>query len=120
MGSTPTRFRQLIDDSTAFVGVEALNPRFKPRVLFPICSQILLALLLLFGLASAQPRTIAIPFRDPGNGLILADPKINGKLSAMLVDSGSYWKQRPRLRAEMKAPFGVGDNGMMRTHTAVN
>ena len=41
------------------------------------------------GAVSAQPHTIPIPFRDAGNGLILVDLKINGKLSAMLVDSGS-------------------------------
>jgi len=36
------------------------------------------------------PRSASVPFRDAGNGLILVvDLKINGKLSTMLVDSGS-------------------------------
>jgi len=40
VGSTPTRFRQLLDDSTAFVGVEAQETPLLPRVLFPSCSQL--------------------------------------------------------------------------------
>jgi hypothetical protein len=38
--STPTRFRQMLDDSTAFVGVEPRNREPCYRFLFPICSQL--------------------------------------------------------------------------------
>jgi len=40
VGSTPTRFRQILDDSIAFVGVEPCQSPFRTRVLFPSCSQI--------------------------------------------------------------------------------
>ena len=41
--STPTRFRQSPDDSTAFVGVEAQKTASNLVVLFPSCSQIKVA-----------------------------------------------------------------------------
>ena len=88
IGSTPTRFRQLLDDSTAFVGVEARKPAFRPWVLFPNCSQIFLALLLFVAVASAQPHTIRVPFHTVHN-LILLDVQINGKPRVMVLDTGS-------------------------------
>src|SRR5258708_24863254 len=41
VGSTPTRFRQMLDDSIAFVGVRTQKTTVEPGVLFPSCSQIL-------------------------------------------------------------------------------
>jgi hypothetical protein len=49
----------------------------------------LLFLALFFFAGAPQARTIAIPFRDAGDGLILVDLKINGKPRVMLLDSGA-------------------------------
>ena len=40
VGSTPTRFRQILDDSIAFVGSNPFKVSSGPAVLFPSCSQI--------------------------------------------------------------------------------
>jgi len=58
--------------------------------LFPICSQIFLALLLFAGVASPQEqrRVFRIPFQAV-NGLLLLDMKLNGKAAVMVLDTGS-------------------------------
>src|SRR5229473_2366527 len=57
VGSTPTRFRQLLDDSIAFVGVEARKTAFKPGV-FPSCSQICVG-----GHSLAYPHPVNVTFK---------------------------------------------------------
>lgn len=71
------------------MGVETQKPTFRPWVLFPNCSQILLALLLIVGVATAQQspqivvpapeshRTFRVPFREV-NHRILIEVEVDG------------------------------------------
>jgi hypothetical protein len=90
VGSTPTRFRHLLDDSTAFGGVETRKPASRPRVLFPIYSQLFVALLFFVAVASSQGqfRTFRIRFHSV-NGMILLDAEVNGKPATLLLDTGA-------------------------------